>query len=223
MMRIFLGRWDFLRLTVLRRIHPRGSSGLGCDERRAGFRPFPALLSEVQKKGKETYMSLEHLKELIEDDARDGYIYDYSDVELTLALLQEKIASLTSGEKEKLRVIIEAELARDLKAMQCITTKIHDEINADLAWAWRTWEKEYIAAEEWKLERKGKEHEFQFENFFHCRSLISRTVKRLILPRLEANAGNQMPHQGSMGPLSGGLDQEMWTPESPDAGKPSNR
>jgi hypothetical protein len=168
-------------------------------------------------------MSLEHLKELIEEDARDGHIYDYSDVELTLALLQEKIDSLSSGEKEKLRVIIEADLARDTKKMQCITTKIHDEINADLAWAWRMWERELVAGEEWRFERKGKEDEFQFENFFHCRSLIRQTVKRLILPRLEAKAANQTPHQDSMGSLSEGLDQETWMPHSPDVGKPSIR
>jgi len=134
-------------------------------------------------------MSLEHLKELIEDDARDGYIYDYTDVELTLALLQEKIDSLNSRDKEKLRVIIEADLARDTKKMQCITTKIHDEINADLAWAWRTWEKEYVAAEEWGSEKRGVE----FSSHWCRRVLISRMVKKLILPRLEAKAGNQRP------------------------------
>jgi hypothetical protein len=171
-------------------MHVEADSDLGCDERRAGFRPFPALLSEVQKRAKETYMSLEHLKELIEDDARDGYIYDYTDVELTLALLQEKIDSLTSGEKEKLRVIIEADLARDTKKMQCITTKIHDEINADLAWAWRTLEKEYVAVEEWRAEKKGLEPPI---HYFCYRQLMSRTVKRLILPRLEAKAGDQRP------------------------------
>jgi len=133
-------------------------------------------------------MSLEHLKELIEEDARDGHIYDYSDVELTLALLQEKIDSLTSGEKEKLRVIIEADLARDTKKMQCVTTKIHDEINADLAWAWRTLEKEYVAVEEWRAEKKGLEPPI---HYFCYRQLMSRTVKRLILPRLEAKAYNQ--------------------------------
>jgi hypothetical protein len=148
-------------------------------------------------------MSLEHLKELLKDEVWDGHIYDYTDVELTLALLQEKIDSLNSGDKEKLRVIIEAELARDLKAMQCITTKIHDEINADLAWAWRTWEKEYIAAEEWTFEQRGVE----FSSYWCRRVLISRTVKRLILTRLEANTGDQMPHQDRLGPLSEGLDQ----------------
>jgi cell fate (sporulation/competence/biofilm development) regulator YlbF (YheA/YmcA/DUF963 family) len=200
-------------------MHVEADSDLGCDERRAGFRPFPALLSEVQKRAKETYMSLEHLKELIEDDARDGYIYDYSDVELTLALLQEKIDGLTSRDKEKLRAIIEADLARDLKAMQCITTKIHDEINADLAWAWRRWEKEYVAAEEWGSEKRGVE----FSSHWCRRVLISRTVKRLILPRLEAKAGDQKPHQGRLGPLSDALDQRSPDTESQAASKPSIR
>lgn len=164
-------------------------------------------------------MSLEHLKELIEEDARDGYIYDYSDVELTLALLQEKIDSLTSGEKEKLRVIIEADLARDTKKMQCIATKIRDEINADLAWAWRTLEKEYVAAEEWRAEQRGVE----FSSYWCRRVLISRTVKRLILPRLEANTGDQMPHQDRLGPLSEGLDQRSPDTESQAADKSSIR
>jgi hypothetical protein len=128
-------------------------------------------------------MSLEHLKELLKDDVWDGHIYDYSDVDLTLGLLQEKIDSLNSRDKERLRVIIEADLARDLKAMQCITTKIHDEINADLAWAWRTWEKEYVAAEEWGSEKRGLQ-----PNPYHYRCLVSRTVKRLILPRLETKS-----------------------------------
>jgi hypothetical protein len=188
MMRNFLIRWDFLMHAVLKDINPAALNALGCDERRAVFRPFPALLSEVQKRAKETYMPLEHLKELIEEDARDGHIYDYSDVELTLALLQEKIDSLTSGEKEKLRVIIEADLARDTKKMQCITTKIHDEINADLAWAWRALEKEYVAVEEWRAEKKRLEPPI---HYFCYRQLMSRTVKRLILPRLEAKAYNQ--------------------------------
>jgi hypothetical protein len=201
-------------------MHVEADSGLGCDERRAGFRPFPALLQNIsESKTKKAHMSLEHLKELIEEDARDGYIYDYSDVELTLGLLQEKIDGLNSRDKEKLRAIIEADLARDLKAMQCITTKIHDEINADLAWAWRTWEKEYVADEEWKSEQRGVE----FSSYWCRRVLLSRTVKRLILPRLEAKAGDQKPHQDRLGPLSEGLDQRSPDTESQAASKPSIR
>jgi hypothetical protein len=199
-------------------MHVEADSGLGCDERRAGFRPFPALLQNISgSKTKKAHMSLEHLQELIEDDARDGYIYDYSDVELTLALLQEKIDGLTSRDKEKLRVIIEAELAPDLKAMQCITTKIHDEINADLAWAWRTWEKEYVASEEWKSEQRG----IEFSSLWCRRVLISRTVKRLILPRIEASAGDQMLHQDRLGPLSEGFDQRSPDTDSQAADKSS--
>jgi hypothetical protein len=169
--------------------------------------PFLPFSPKFRKRAKDTHMSLEHLKELIEGYIPYGRIYDYSDEELTFALVQEKIDGLTSGNKEKLRIIIEADLARGLEKMQCIATKIHDEINADLAWAWRMWERELVAAEEWRLERKGKEQEFQFDSFFHCRSLIRQTVKRLILPRLEAKAGNQTPHRDSVGALSEGPDQ----------------
>jgi hypothetical protein len=51
MIQNFLGPQDFLRFGVLQDIQPAALNGLGCDERRSGFRPFPALLSEVQKKG----------------------------------------------------------------------------------------------------------------------------------------------------------------------------
>ena len=143
-------------------------------------------------------MSLEHLKGLIEEEAQDGRIYDYSDVELTVALLQEKIDNLDSRGKEKLRVIIEAELARDLN-MQCITTKIHDEISAGLAWAWRTWEKEYVAEDRWRLEQGAEEMKFLIECPYHHRQLIGRKVKRLILPRLQAKVCDQRPHQDRLG------------------------
>ena len=181
------------------------------------FVPFLPFSRKSRKGAKETYMSLEHLKELLKDDVWDGHIYDYSDVDLTLGLLQEKIDSLDSRDKERLRVIIEADLARGLKAMQCITTKIHDEINADLAWAWRTWEKEYVAAEEWMSEKRGVE----FSSHWCRRVLISRTVNRLILPRLEAKAGNQRPHQDRLGPFPDGLDQETRMPESQGSDKTS--
>ena len=164
-------------------------------------------------------MSLEHLKELLKDEVWDGHIYDYSDVDLALGVLQEKIDSLNSRDKEKLRVIIEADLARGLKRTQWITTKIHDEINADLAWAWRMWERELVAAEEWKSEQRGVE----FSSYWCRRVLISRTVKRLILTRLEANTGDQMPHQDRLGPLSEGLDQRSPDTESQAADKSSIR
>jgi len=41
---------------------------------------------------------------------------------------------------------------------------------------------------------------------------VGSQVKRLILPRLEAKAGNQRPHQDRLGPLSDGLDQETRMP-----------
>lgn len=148
-------------------------------------------------------MSLEHLKEFVEDYAQKGYLFKYSDADHTLGVLQEKIDGLTSGDREKLRVIVEAELARG-RAM-FIATKIHDEINADLAWAWRMWEKEYQADEQWGTEQGAKEPELRF--WAYCCS-ISREVKRLILPRLETKTSNQRPHQDRLGPLSEGLDQK---------------
>jgi len=183
----FLGH-DFLRRAVLRGIHPPHSMASGAMREGRAFVPFLPFSPKFRKRAKETDMSLEHLKARIEDDAPYGNIYDYSDVDLTLAVLQEKIDSLTSIDKEKLRLIIEEDLARGLKKTQCITTKIHDEINADLAWAWRMWEKEYVADEE----RQGGA-----EFLIHwCRRVsISRTVKRLILPRLGAKADNKRPHQ----------------------------
>jgi hypothetical protein len=148
-------------------------------------------------------MSLEHLKRLVEDYAQKGYIFKYSDADHTLGVLQEKIDNLTSGDKEKLRVIIEAELAKGW--IMCITTKIHDEINADLAWAWRMWENEYVADKQWETEQRTKEPELQFWAY---RYSISREVKKLILPRLETKASSQKPHQDRLEPLSEGLAQE---------------
>jgi hypothetical protein len=148
-------------------------------------------------------MSLEHLKGVVEDYAQKGYIFKYSDADHTLGVLQEKIDGLTSGNKEKLRVIIEAELAKGW--IMWITTKIHDEINADLAWAWRMWEKEYVADKQGGTEQGSREPELQFWDY---RCSITREVKKLILPRLETKTGNQRPHQDRLGRLSEGLDQE---------------
>ena len=138
-------------------------------------------------------MSLEHLKELVKDYAQKGYSFEYSDADHALGVLQEKIDGLTSGDKDRLRVIIEAELAKGW--IICITTKIHDEINADLAWAWRMWENEYISDKQGG-EQGTEEPEFQFWEY---RCSISREVKKLILPRLETKASSQRLHQDRSG------------------------
>jgi len=147
-------------------------------------------------------MSLEHLKRFVEDYAQKGYIFKYSNADHTLGVLQEKIDKLTSGEKERLRVIIEEELTKGW--IMWITTKIHDEINADLAWAWRMWENEYVADKQWEVEQRTKEPELEF--WIYRRS-IGREVKELILPRLETKAGSHRPTQ-EVRVVIEGLDQE---------------